>query len=76
MVREQVGDNPVYKVSPETGGRPLRILHRNLLLQVIDLPLDTLQGPGAATFHSQGKMRRPVRTTPTQGENQTKEPSD
>ncbi|XP_014824946.1 PREDICTED: uncharacterized protein LOC106904922 [Poecilia mexicana] len=33
-VREQMGDNPVYKVSPEGGGRPVCTLHQNLLLQV------------------------------------------
>lgn len=39
-VREQVGENPVYKVSPETGTRPARTLHRNMLLQVNDLPVE------------------------------------
>lgn len=46
-VREQVGDNLVYKVSPETGGQPIHTLHRNLLLQVNDLPVDATQGPAA-----------------------------
>lgn len=40
IVREQVGENPVYKVSPETGSRPSRILHQNMLLQVNDLPVE------------------------------------
>lgn len=40
IVREQVGDNPVYKVSPENRGHHTRTLHRNLLLQVNDLPAD------------------------------------
>jgi hypothetical protein len=42
IVREQVGDNPVYRISPETGGRPVRTLHRNLLLQVNNLPVEPL----------------------------------
>ena len=42
-MREQVGDNPVYRISPETGGRPVRTLHRNLLLQVNDLPVEPPQ---------------------------------
>lgn len=37
IVREQLGENPVYKVSPETGG--------NLLLQVNNLPTDIIQSP-------------------------------
>lgn len=45
VMREQVGDNPVYKVSPETGGCPLHTLHRNLLLQANDLPVDIVQDP-------------------------------
>uniref|UniRef100_A0A8C3AS82 Gypsy retrotransposon integrase-like protein 1 n=1 Tax=Cyclopterus lumpus TaxID=8103 RepID=A0A8C3AS82_CYCLU len=43
VVREQVNDNPVYKVSPETGGNKVRTLHRNLLHVVNDLPVDLTQ---------------------------------
>lgn len=41
IVREQLGNNPAYKVSPETGGRLVCTLHRNWLLQVNDLPIES-----------------------------------
>ncbi|KAK0148949.1 Gag-Pol polyprotein [Merluccius polli] len=58
IVREQVGDNPVYKVSPEAGGRPVRTLHRNLLLQVNNLPVDPPQNPTTNTAESQRRKNR------------------
>ena len=45
IVKEQIKDSPVYRVSPETGGGRVRTLHRNLLHLVNDLPVNVAEQP-------------------------------
>lgn len=40
VVKEQIGDNPVYKVVSEMDGSKSRVLHRKLLHLVTDLLID------------------------------------
>jgi len=39
IVKEQINDGPVYRVVAETDSSKSRVLHRNLLHQVNDLPV-------------------------------------
>ena len=73
IVKEQVGDNPVYKVTPETGGRAARTLHRNLLLQVNDLPIEPHQSP---VTNARESHKRTKRQTETPAQTQSPDTSD
>lgn len=57
VVKEQVNNNPIYKVLPEQGNGKSRVLHRNLLHVVNDLPAD-LPDQQKSTSPAKGKHKQ------------------
>lgn len=58
-VVERIKEGPVYKIQAETGQKTIRVLHRNLLLPVNDLPVED-SIPGAPVKKRQVSERKSI----------------
>ena len=64
VVKEQIHDNPVYKVMSETNPSKTRVLHRNLLHVVNDLPADLPPPVTTTAAPKRGRGKTRSSTTP------------
>ncbi len=72
VVKEQISDNPVYVIHPE--GDPSarnRTIHRNLLLLVNDLPVESSTQPADSVVAPRQRRRQPRRRTSSADNNET-----
>ena len=64
VIRRKDNLSPVYEVQRENGKGPVRVLHRNLLFQCNDLPIDTDAASQQTTpvRRNRNRNRNPYRT--------------
>ena len=76
IVAEQISDNPVYKVVKETDRNKSRVLHRNLLHLVNDLPVDLPTVMEKTKSKKRRDSKPPLRETEPQPDSDTSSDDD